>query len=285
MPDRQLDVIVLRRLCGFTHEAASALSGTSLATARSDERHAPRFLDSVVPPPSTKGSPREPHRRTPLQSPSRPQPHHSPAKPLPVAQHPRPQLPSPAHSTRRPKTCAPCAQPFSLTPRPPPSPPSSPIRSPSPAAPSPLPATCICRTPMREHGSGASTPPAPDKPPPTASISFTSPRGKRRSRLVARPDRRCPTSAPGHQPPIKTTAPRRTAPAAGTPPATQSPEPPPSPSFESCAISPRTPSAPGRPRFSGSWPTSRTRLPPATSANPTPSSPFPVTASPSGSRR
>jgi DNA-directed RNA polymerase specialized sigma subunit, sigma24 homolog len=56
LPDRQLDVIVLRRLCGFTHEAASALLGTSLATIRSDERHATRFLDSVISPPSTEGT-------------------------------------------------------------------------------------------------------------------------------------------------------------------------------------------------------------------------------------
>ncbi len=56
LPDRQLDVIVLRRLCGFTHEAASALLGTSLATIRSDERHATRFLDSVIPPPRTEGT-------------------------------------------------------------------------------------------------------------------------------------------------------------------------------------------------------------------------------------
>ncbi|MEU3901704.1 sigma-70 family RNA polymerase sigma factor [Streptomyces sp. NPDC045251] len=56
LPDRQLDVIVLRRLCGFTHEAASALLGASLATIRSDERHATRFLDSVIPPPSPEGT-------------------------------------------------------------------------------------------------------------------------------------------------------------------------------------------------------------------------------------
>ncbi|MFZ4184719.1 sigma-70 family RNA polymerase sigma factor [Streptomyces pseudogriseolus] len=56
LPDRQLDVIVLRRLCGFTHEAASALLGTSLATIRSDERHATRFLDSVIPPPRPEGT-------------------------------------------------------------------------------------------------------------------------------------------------------------------------------------------------------------------------------------
>ncbi|WP_369180965.1 RNA polymerase sigma factor [Streptomyces mutabilis] len=56
LPDRHLDVIVLRRLCGFTHEAVSALLGTSLATVRSDERHATRFLDSVIPPPRTEGT-------------------------------------------------------------------------------------------------------------------------------------------------------------------------------------------------------------------------------------
>ncbi|GHC34179.1 hypothetical protein GCM10010308_60390 [Streptomyces vinaceusdrappus] len=56
LPDRQLDVIVLRRLCGFSHGAASALLGTSLATIRSDERHATRFLDSVIPPPRTEGT-------------------------------------------------------------------------------------------------------------------------------------------------------------------------------------------------------------------------------------
>ncbi|MFI1060240.1 RNA polymerase sigma factor [Streptomyces olivaceus] len=56
LPHRQLDVIVLRRLCGFTHEAASALLGTSLAAIRSDERHATRFLDSVIPPSRTEGT-------------------------------------------------------------------------------------------------------------------------------------------------------------------------------------------------------------------------------------
>ncbi|MGW5036371.1 sigma factor-like helix-turn-helix DNA-binding protein [Streptomyces nigra] len=56
LPDRQLDVIILGRLCGFTHEAISALLGTSLATVRSDERHATRFLDSVIPPHSTEGN-------------------------------------------------------------------------------------------------------------------------------------------------------------------------------------------------------------------------------------
>ncbi|MFE0804288.1 RNA polymerase sigma factor [Streptomyces sp. NPDC058812] len=56
LSDRQLDVIVLRRLCGFRHESVSALLGTSLATVRSDERHATRFLESVTPPPTTEGN-------------------------------------------------------------------------------------------------------------------------------------------------------------------------------------------------------------------------------------
>lgn len=48
--------MVLRRLCGFAPEAVSALVGASLATVRSDERHATRFLESVLcPPPSTEG--------------------------------------------------------------------------------------------------------------------------------------------------------------------------------------------------------------------------------------
>ncbi|MEU2248391.1 sigma-70 family RNA polymerase sigma factor [Streptomyces sp. NPDC019224] len=55
LPDRQLDVMVLRRLRGFTPEQVSSLLGASLATIRSDERHATRFLDSVIPPPSTEG--------------------------------------------------------------------------------------------------------------------------------------------------------------------------------------------------------------------------------------
>ncbi|MFJ6509307.1 MULTISPECIES: sigma-70 family RNA polymerase sigma factor [unclassified Streptomyces] len=51
LPPNQLDVMVLRRLCGFRPETASALLGTSLATVRSDERHAIRFLESVLCPP------------------------------------------------------------------------------------------------------------------------------------------------------------------------------------------------------------------------------------------
>ncbi|MFJ4152683.1 sigma factor-like helix-turn-helix DNA-binding protein [Streptomyces galbus] len=53
LPDRQLDVMVLRRLCGFTPHAVSALLGVPLATARSDERHAVHFLESVITPPHT----------------------------------------------------------------------------------------------------------------------------------------------------------------------------------------------------------------------------------------
>ncbi|MGW2787035.1 sigma-70 family RNA polymerase sigma factor [Streptomyces populi] len=57
LPAGQLDVMVLRRLCGFLPETTSALLGTSLATVRSDERHATRFLESVLcPPPSTEGN-------------------------------------------------------------------------------------------------------------------------------------------------------------------------------------------------------------------------------------
>ncbi|QDN94782.1 sigma-70 family RNA polymerase sigma factor (plasmid) [Streptomyces sp. RLB1-9] len=51
LPANQLDVMVLRRLCGFLPETTSALLGTSLATVRSDERHATRFLESVPRPP------------------------------------------------------------------------------------------------------------------------------------------------------------------------------------------------------------------------------------------
>ncbi|MEH0557530.1 sigma-70 family RNA polymerase sigma factor [Streptomyces sp. B21-101] len=53
LPAGQLDVMVLRRLCGFTPETVSALLGTSLAAVRSDERHATRFLESVLCPPHT----------------------------------------------------------------------------------------------------------------------------------------------------------------------------------------------------------------------------------------
>ncbi|MDI6521405.1 sigma-70 family RNA polymerase sigma factor [Streptomyces coelicoflavus] len=57
LPGRQFDVMVLRRLCGFTPEAVSALVGASLATVRSDERHATRFVRDILDtPPSTEGT-------------------------------------------------------------------------------------------------------------------------------------------------------------------------------------------------------------------------------------
>lgn len=57
LPRRQFDVMVLRYLCGFTSEAVSALVGASLATVRSDERHATHFVRDVLDsPPSTEGT-------------------------------------------------------------------------------------------------------------------------------------------------------------------------------------------------------------------------------------
>ncbi|MFJ7423423.1 sigma factor-like helix-turn-helix DNA-binding protein [Streptomyces uncialis] len=57
LPAAQLDVIVLRRLCGATDEDAAALLGVPLAAVRSDERHATRYLESVIcPPPDTGGT-------------------------------------------------------------------------------------------------------------------------------------------------------------------------------------------------------------------------------------
>ncbi|MFI1840002.1 RNA polymerase sigma factor [Streptomyces olivaceoviridis] len=56
LPDAQLDVMVLRYLCGATDEQASHLLGVPLAAVRSDERHAYRFLKSAVTlPPETEG--------------------------------------------------------------------------------------------------------------------------------------------------------------------------------------------------------------------------------------
>ncbi|MEU2625173.1 sigma-70 family RNA polymerase sigma factor [Streptomyces sp. NPDC007157] len=58
LPDNQLDVMVLRRLCGFALDSASALLGVPLATVGSDERHAVHFLESVIcPPPETERTP------------------------------------------------------------------------------------------------------------------------------------------------------------------------------------------------------------------------------------
>ncbi|MFB6931356.1 sigma-70 family RNA polymerase sigma factor [Streptomyces chartreusis] len=57
LPGSQLDVMVLRRLCGRAPETVSALLGLPLAAIRSDERHATRFLESVLcPPPLTEGN-------------------------------------------------------------------------------------------------------------------------------------------------------------------------------------------------------------------------------------
>ncbi|MFF8592310.1 RNA polymerase sigma factor [Streptomyces sp. NPDC015220] len=57
LPDHQLDVMVLRRLCGHDAEDVSDLLGVPLATVRSDERHAVHFLESVIcPPPETEGN-------------------------------------------------------------------------------------------------------------------------------------------------------------------------------------------------------------------------------------
>ncbi|MFJ8932070.1 MULTISPECIES: sigma-70 family RNA polymerase sigma factor [unclassified Streptomyces] len=57
LPDNQLDVTVLRHLCGMNDRAVSALLGVSLASVRSDERHALRFLENLIcPPPTTEGN-------------------------------------------------------------------------------------------------------------------------------------------------------------------------------------------------------------------------------------
>ncbi|WP_240800049.1 sigma-70 family RNA polymerase sigma factor [Streptomyces rhizosphaericola] len=56
LPPGQLDVMVLRHLCGFTAEKTSNLLGVPLATVRSDERRAARYLESAVSlPPDTEG--------------------------------------------------------------------------------------------------------------------------------------------------------------------------------------------------------------------------------------
>ncbi|MEU1558521.1 hypothetical protein ABZ517_38290 [Streptomyces scabiei] len=57
LPGSQLDVMVLRRLLNRPPETVSALLGVPLAAVRSDERHATRFLESVLcPPPPTEGN-------------------------------------------------------------------------------------------------------------------------------------------------------------------------------------------------------------------------------------
>ncbi|GHH58367.1 sigma-70 family RNA polymerase sigma factor [Streptomyces candidus] len=56
LPDAQLDITVLRHLCGFTPERASDLLGVPLATVLSGERHAKRALeDAAILPPATGG--------------------------------------------------------------------------------------------------------------------------------------------------------------------------------------------------------------------------------------
>lgn len=48
LPEAQLDVIVLRRMCGFPPERVADLLGVPLAAVRSDERHANRLLDTLI---------------------------------------------------------------------------------------------------------------------------------------------------------------------------------------------------------------------------------------------
>ncbi|MGA4803457.1 sigma-70 family RNA polymerase sigma factor [Streptomyces lavendulocolor] len=57
LPDAQLDVMVLRRVCGYTREKVSDLLGIPLAAVRSDERHAERFLDDTIELPPQTGGP------------------------------------------------------------------------------------------------------------------------------------------------------------------------------------------------------------------------------------
>ncbi|MFE5868159.1 sigma-70 family RNA polymerase sigma factor [Streptomyces roseifaciens] len=57
LPDAQLDVMVLRHLCGFTLKKVSGLLGIPLAAVRSDERHAERFLDDTIELPPQTGGP------------------------------------------------------------------------------------------------------------------------------------------------------------------------------------------------------------------------------------
>ncbi|PRH76812.1 RNA polymerase subunit sigma [Streptomyces solincola] len=57
LPDAQLDVMVLRHVCGLTPERASDLLGVPLAAVRSDERHARRFLTDTIELPPHNGGP------------------------------------------------------------------------------------------------------------------------------------------------------------------------------------------------------------------------------------
>ncbi|MFJ2736094.1 sigma factor-like helix-turn-helix DNA-binding protein [Streptomyces sp. NPDC087317] len=57
LPHPQFDVIVLHRLCGMPIETVSDLMGAPLATVRSNERHATRFLDiALTPEPDSEGN-------------------------------------------------------------------------------------------------------------------------------------------------------------------------------------------------------------------------------------
>lgn len=56
LPDAQLDVMVLRRLCGFTTAKVSDLLGIPVAAVRSNERHAERFLEETIELPDTGGT-------------------------------------------------------------------------------------------------------------------------------------------------------------------------------------------------------------------------------------
>ncbi|MFF9757570.1 sigma-70 family RNA polymerase sigma factor [Streptomyces sp. NPDC014344] len=55
LPDTQLDVMVLRHMCGYPPEKVSDLLGVPLATVLSAERHACRFLADTIEPPATEG--------------------------------------------------------------------------------------------------------------------------------------------------------------------------------------------------------------------------------------
>jgi hypothetical protein len=65
LPDNQLDVIVLRHLCGLDQIATADTLGVPLATVRSDERHAKRGLTAIL-------NPHNPH--SPFNPPDPPNP-------------------------------------------------------------------------------------------------------------------------------------------------------------------------------------------------------------------
>ncbi|WP_228978540.1 sigma-70 family RNA polymerase sigma factor [Streptomyces sp. DH12] len=57
LPPAQLDVVILRRVCGYPYAKVSDLLGIPLAAVRSDERHAKRFLDDTIELPPQTGGP------------------------------------------------------------------------------------------------------------------------------------------------------------------------------------------------------------------------------------